>query len=121
MHRIRENILLGFDPSAVTEYQLNAACRDALIYDFIASLHESYNTGIGSRGIALSGGQKQRIDIARALIRESRLFSTKLPVPWTRRAKNWFKLRLSAQLKDELRLQLRIGWRLYRMQMSSSC
>ncbi|KAJ5627305.1 P-loop containing nucleoside triphosphate hydrolase protein [Penicillium herquei] len=66
---VRDNILLGMDPSTVTDDQLHAVCRDALIHDFIVSLPQGYNTDIGSRGIALSGGQKQRIAIARALIR----------------------------------------------------
>jgi ABC-type multidrug transport system fused ATPase/permease subunit len=66
---IKENILLGVDPEAITEEQLHQVCRDASIHDFIISLPEGYNTNIGSRGVSLSGGQKQRIAIARALIR----------------------------------------------------
>ncbi|OQE18758.1 hypothetical protein PENSTE_c017G02625 [Penicillium steckii] len=61
------------DASTVTDDQLHAACRDALIHDFVVSLPESYNTDVGSRGITLSGGQKQRIAIARALIRNPRV------------------------------------------------
>ncbi|RDW76527.1 ABC transporter ATP-binding protein [Aspergillus mulundensis] len=67
---VQDNILLGIDPATVNDEALHAACRDALIHDFIASLPESYDTDIGSRGIALSGGQKQRIAIARALVRD---------------------------------------------------
>ncbi|KAH6888683.1 P-loop containing nucleoside triphosphate hydrolase protein [Thelonectria olida] len=70
---IRENILLGVDPSFVTDEQLHQVCRDASIHDFIVSLPEGYNTNIGSRGVSLSGGQKQRVAIARALIRQPNL------------------------------------------------
>ncbi|KAF9769669.1 hypothetical protein IL306_012900 [Fusarium sp. DS 682] len=70
---IRENILLGVDPSAITDEQLHQACRDASIHDFIISLPEGYNTNIGSRGVSLSGGQKQRVAIARALIRDPKV------------------------------------------------
>ncbi|RGP81582.1 hypothetical protein FLONG3_314 [Fusarium longipes] len=70
---IRENILLGVDPSSVTDEQLHRVCRDASIHDFIVSLPEGYNTNIGSRGTSLSGGQKQRVAIARALIRDPKV------------------------------------------------
>uniref|UniRef100_A0A0D2XDG4 Leptomycin B resistance protein pmd1 n=1 Tax=Fusarium oxysporum (strain Fo5176) TaxID=660025 RepID=A0A0D2XDG4_FUSOF len=70
---IRENILLGVDPLAITDEQLHQACRDASIHDFIVSLPEGYNTNIGSRGVSLSGGQKQRVAIARALIRDPKV------------------------------------------------
>ncbi|KAM0363588.1 hypothetical protein HYE67_007407 [Fusarium culmorum] len=70
---LRENILLGVDPSSITDEQLHQACRDASIHDFIVSLPEGYNTGIGSRGVSLSGGQKQRVAIARALIRDPKV------------------------------------------------
>lgn len=70
---IRENILLGVDPAAVTDEQLHQCCRDANIHDFIVSLPDGYNTNIGSRGVSLSGGQKQRLSIARALIRNPRV------------------------------------------------
>jgi ABC-type multidrug transport system fused ATPase/permease subunit len=70
---IRENLLLGVDPSTITDEQLHQCCRDASIHDFIISLPDGYNTNIGSRGVSLSGGQKQRISIARALIRNPRV------------------------------------------------
>ncbi|KAK3953164.1 P-loop containing nucleoside triphosphate hydrolase protein [Pseudoneurospora amorphoporcata] len=70
---IRENILMGVDPSTITEEQLHNCCRDANIHDFIISLPEGYDTNIGSRGVNLSGGQKQRVSIARALIRNPRV------------------------------------------------
>lgn len=67
---LRENILLGVNPTTVTEEQLHDACREASIHEFIVSLPDGYNTNIGSRGVSLSGGQKQRVSIARALIRD---------------------------------------------------
>lgn len=70
---IRENLLLGVDPSTVTDEQLHQCCRDANIHDFIVSLPDGYNTSIGSRGVSLSGGQKQRLSIARALMRNPRV------------------------------------------------
>jgi ABC-type multidrug transport system fused ATPase/permease subunit len=70
---IRENILLGVDPTQVTEEHLHQCCKDANIHDFIVSLPDGYNTNIGSRGVSLSGGQKQRVSIARALIRNPRV------------------------------------------------
>ncbi|KAI5867037.1 P-loop containing nucleoside triphosphate hydrolase protein [Durotheca rogersii] len=63
---LRENILLG---AAVSDDALHAACRDASIHDFVASLPDGYDTEVGSRGVSLSGGQKQRVAIARALVR----------------------------------------------------
>ncbi|KAL2172722.1 hypothetical protein VTG60DRAFT_4168 [Thermothelomyces hinnuleus] len=70
---LRYNILLGVDEGATSEEQLQRACRDAEIHDFIVSLPDGYDTGIGTRGVAFSGGQKQRLAIARALIRNQRL------------------------------------------------
>ncbi|UPK97074.1 hypothetical protein LCI18_008009 [Fusarium solani-melongenae] len=65
---LRDNILLGIDPSTITDDQLHAACRDTSIHHFIASLPEGYNTNIASRGVSLSGGQKQPVSVARTLI-----------------------------------------------------
>lgn len=70
---LRENILLGVDEDTASEEQLQKACRDAEIHDFIASLPDGYNTQVGTKGVTLSGGQKQRFAIARALIRNPRL------------------------------------------------
>lgn len=74
MGTIKENILLGAsDDKEVTDADVEHACREANIYDFIMSLPEGFNTLVGSRGALLSGGQKQRIAIARALIRDPKI------------------------------------------------
>uniref|UniRef100_L7JDC7 Lipid A export ATP-binding/permease protein msbA n=2 Tax=Pyricularia oryzae TaxID=318829 RepID=L7JDC7_PYRO1 len=70
---IKDNILIGVDPTTVTEAELHEVCRDASIHDFIVSLPDGYDTDIGSKGVSLSGGQKQRVAIARALIRNPRV------------------------------------------------
>lgn len=68
---IRENILLGApDESAISDADIERACRQANIYDFVISLPNGFNTIVGSKGSMLSGGQKQRIAIARALLRD---------------------------------------------------
>ncbi|KAF4555065.1 ABC transporter transmembrane region-containing protein 2 [Elsinoe fawcettii] len=68
---VRENILLGApDESAVSDADIERACRQANIYDFVISLPNGFNTIVGSKGSMLSGGQKQRIAIARALLRD---------------------------------------------------
>ncbi|KAM7199857.1 P-loop containing nucleoside triphosphate hydrolase protein [Rhypophila sp. PSN 637] len=69
---IRENILLGA-PQDVTDDQIDYACKEANIYEFILSLPEGFNTVVGSKGALLSGGQKQRIAIARALVRDPKI------------------------------------------------
>lgn len=70
---IRENILLGADREHVSDADIEFACREANIYDFIMSLPEGFNTIVGSKGSLLSGGQKQRIAIARALLRDPKI------------------------------------------------
>jgi len=72
---IRENILLGADKAegVVTDADIEFACREANIYDFIMSLPDGFGTIVGSKGSLLSGGQKQRIAIARALLRDPKI------------------------------------------------
>ncbi|CAD0018293.1 unnamed protein product [Aureobasidium pullulans] len=66
---VRDNILLGSVDTA-TEAEVEAACRQANIWDFVTSLPEGLETGCGAGGTRLSGGQRQRVSIARALIRQ---------------------------------------------------
>ncbi|CUA75232.1 phosphate-transporting ATPase [Rhizoctonia solani] len=67
----RENITLG--ENSITQEQLERACRDASILEFIQSLPESFDTSVGFKGSQMSGGQRQRICIARALLRNPKI------------------------------------------------
>ncbi|OBZ71083.1 Leptomycin B resistance protein pmd1 [Grifola frondosa] len=72
---VRFNILLGATKphSEVTQEEIETACRNANILDFIESLPDGFNTEVGGKGSQLSGGQKQRIAIARALLRNPKV------------------------------------------------
>ncbi|KAF5853597.1 hypothetical protein GGP41_002155 [Bipolaris sorokiniana] len=68
---IRENIALSVD--SASDAEIEQACRDAQIHDFIASLPDGYAQRLGPKGMSLSGGQKQRLSLARALLRQPKL------------------------------------------------
>ncbi|TFY60994.1 hypothetical protein EVJ58_g4790 [Rhodofomes roseus] len=72
---IRFNILLGAAKprSEITQEEIETACRNANILDFIESLPQGFDTEVGGKGSQLSGGQKQRIAIARALLRNPKV------------------------------------------------
>ncbi|GJE98503.1 multidrug resistance-associated ABC transporter [Phanerochaete sordida] len=72
---IRFNILLGAvkPVSEVTQEEIETACRNANILEFVQSLPDGFDTEVGGKGSQLSGGQKQRIAIARALLRNPKV------------------------------------------------
>jgi ATP-binding cassette subfamily C protein CydC len=63
---IRQNLLIA-RPDA-TDAQMETACREAQLHDFIAALPAGYDTELGEAGARLSGGQARRLAIARALL-----------------------------------------------------
>lgn len=67
---LRDNILFGIKRE-VTDEELEKACTDAEIMDFIREQPEGFLADVGEQGEKLSGGQKQRIAFARALLKQS--------------------------------------------------
>lgn len=64
---IRHNIAFGVPDEEMDEERIWEVLKEAQLDEFVRSLPEGLETGIGERGIRLSGGQRQRIGIARAL------------------------------------------------------
>lgn len=64
---IRNNVAFGVAPDRIDENRVWEVLKEAQLDEFIKTLPEGLDTGIGERGIRLSGGQRQRIGIARAL------------------------------------------------------
>ncbi|XP_043207373.1 ATP-dependent translocase ABCB1-like isoform X2 [Amphibalanus amphitrite] len=69
---IAENIRYGRPDCSMKD--IEEAARQANAYDFIEELPLKFDTMVGQKGAQLSGGQKQRIAIARALVRNPRVF-----------------------------------------------
>lgn len=66
------NLIYGC-PGIALEMGIHAA-RQARLHDFIMTLPHGYATQVGERGLKLSGGEKQRLSIARALLKNPRIF-----------------------------------------------
>ena len=64
---IRNNVAFGVPGEKIDEDRLWEVLKEAQLDEFVKTLPEGLDTGIGERGIRLSGGQRQRIGIARAL------------------------------------------------------
>lgn len=64
---IRKNVAFGVPEEEIDEERICEVLKEAQLDEFIKTLPEGLDTGIGERGIRLSGGQRQRIGIARAL------------------------------------------------------
>jgi len=68
---IAENIAYG--TQGLSMEQIQAAARAANVHDFILSLPKGYETLVGENASLISGGQAQRLQIARALVRPSKI------------------------------------------------
>ena len=69
---IKNNIKFGHIDA--DQQQIENAAKLAAVHDNIMGFTKKYDTVLGERGITLSGGQKQRVSIARALIKEPRIY-----------------------------------------------
>lgn len=68
---IKNNIL--FAKSNATDEEIYNACKQAQIYDEILAMTDGFNTVVGEGGSTISGGQKQRLEIARALLKDTKV------------------------------------------------
>ena len=70
---IRKNVAFGIADDEIDDERVWAVLKEAQLDEFVRSLPEGLDTGIGERGIRLSGGQRQRIGIARALFEDPQI------------------------------------------------
>ena len=56
-----------------TDAEIENACREASIHDFIMGLPQGYDTPVGELGDTLSGGERQRLGLARAFLHDASL------------------------------------------------
>lgn len=68
---VKENIAYGAANATLEDVQ--RAAREANVHDFIMSLPQGYDTMLGENASLISGGQAQRLQIARALVRPSKI------------------------------------------------
>lgn len=66
---VAENVAYGKSVASIKE--IEEACREACIHDYIKSLPDGYETMVGERGANMSGGEKQRLSIARAILKDA--------------------------------------------------
>ena len=64
---------LRYSMEEATIEDVEKACKDANIDDFIHSLPEEFDTVVGERGVKLSGGQRQRMCIARGILKNPKI------------------------------------------------
>jgi ATP-binding cassette subfamily B protein len=69
---IKNNIKFG--KKDATDDEIIEVAKKAVVHKNIIEFTKKYDTVLGERGITLSGGQKQRVSIARALIKDPKIY-----------------------------------------------
>lgn len=69
---IKNNIKFGKENA--TQEEIITIAKEAVVHENIMGFSKKYDTVLGERGITLSGGQKQRVSIARALIKNPKIY-----------------------------------------------
>lgn len=69
---IENNIRFGDENASFEE--IVSVAKKAVVHENIEGFTKKYDTVLGERGITLSGGQKQRVSIARALLKDPRIY-----------------------------------------------
>lgn len=69
---IKNNIKFGNIDA--DQRQIETAAKQAVVHKNIMGFTKKYDTVLGERGITLSGGQKQRVSIARALLKQPKIY-----------------------------------------------
>ncbi len=65
---------IAFGTVDASQEEIRQAAFEAELLETVLEFTEGLNSGVGERGVSLSGGQAQRTTIARALIRQPRIF-----------------------------------------------
>ncbi|WP_375325052.1 ABC transporter ATP-binding protein [Flagellimonas sp. GZD32] len=69
---IENNIRFGNENA--THNEIVEVAKKAVVHKNILGFAKKYDTILGERGITLSGGQKQRVSIARALLKDPKIY-----------------------------------------------
>jgi len=69
---IENNIRFGKENA--TKDAIIEVAKKAVVHKNIIGFNKQYDTILGERGITLSGGQKQRVSIARALLKDPKIY-----------------------------------------------
>nr|WP_298999591.1 ABC transporter ATP-binding protein [uncultured Allomuricauda sp.] len=69
---IENNIRFGNEHASFDE--IVEVAKKAVVHNNIEGFAQKYDTILGERGITLSGGQKQRVSIARALLKDPKIY-----------------------------------------------
>ena len=69
---IENNIRFGDENASMDE--IVEVAKKAVVHENIVGFTKKYDTILGERGITLSGGQKQRVSIARALLKNPKIY-----------------------------------------------
>ncbi|HHH50573.1 MAG TPA: ABC transporter ATP-binding protein/permease [Saprospiraceae bacterium] len=65
---------IGFGKQGSSQLEIEEAAKRAHIHDKIKKMPHGYQTMVGERGLKLSGGEKQRVSIARASLKDPKIF-----------------------------------------------
>ena len=66
---------IKFGKHDATKEEVITVAKNAVVHENIMGFGKQYDTVLGERGITLSGGQKQRVSIARALLKDPKIYA----------------------------------------------